>query len=166
MAHDMIHALDLLGADFDAAGQPRNWWTDADRREFEKLGQCVVAQYDGYNIEPGLHLDGKRVRGEAIGDMAGVHVAYVALQRSMRRRPVPAKDGFSPEQQFFLALARHRGGAESLELQRQLVKTDSHAVAKYRVIGPLSNAPEFQQAFSCAAGAPMVRPAEMRCTVW
>jgi endothelin-converting enzyme/putative endopeptidase len=106
------------------------------------------------------------VRGEAIGDMAGLRIAYLALQRSIRRKPVPAVNGFSAEQQFFIALAQHRGAAESLELQRQLVKTDTHAVAKYRVIGPLSNAPEFQQAFACPPASPMVRPPEARCNVW
>ena len=65
-----------------------------------------------------------------------------------------------------VALAQYRGGAESLELQRQLVKTDTHAVARYRVIGPISNAPEFQQAFACQPGSPMVRPPDARCQVW
>src|SRR5262245_13203010 len=166
MAHDLTHALDLLGADFDAAGQPRNWWTDADRKAFEELGRCVVEQYDGYAIEPGIHLDGKRVRGEAIGDMAGLRIAYLALGRSIRSKPVPSVNGESPEQQFFIALAQHRGAAETLDLQRQLVRTDSHAVAKYRVNGRLWTAPEFHQAFACAAGSPMMRSPGARCSVW
>ncbi len=84
----------------------------------------------------------------------------------MQNRPVPVIDGFSPEQQFFLAWGQFRGATESPELQRQMVKTDSHPTARYRVNGPLSNAPEFQQAFACKAGSAMVRPPEKRCTVW
>jgi putative endopeptidase len=166
VAHDLTHAIDALGADFDSMGQPRNWWTEPDRQAFQQLGQCVVEQHDGYFIEPGVHHQGRQVMGEAIGDLAGVHLAYVALERSMQRHPVPVIDGFSPEQQFFIAWGQYRGAAESTELQRQMVKTDSHAISKYRVIGPLSNAPEFQQAFACRAGSEMVRPAERRCAIW
>ncbi|HEV7671506.1 MAG TPA: M13 family metallopeptidase [Thermoanaerobaculia bacterium] len=166
MAHDLTHAIDALGRDFDSTGQPRNWWTEADLDAFQRVGQCTVDQYDGYAIEPGVHLEGKQVLGEALGDLAGMRLAYRALQRSMQRHPVPVIDGFSPEQQFFIAWGQFRGAAESLELQRQMVKTDSHPTAKYRVIGPLSNAPEFQQAFACKAGSAMVRPPQQRCTVW
>jgi endothelin-converting enzyme/putative endopeptidase len=166
VAHDLTHAIDLLGADFDATGQPRNWWTEADRDAFQKVGQCSVDQYDGYFIEPGVHLEGRRVLGEAVGDLAGVRLAYLALERSMQSHPVPVVDGFSPEQQFFLAWGQYRGAAESIDLQRQMVKGDPHPTSKYRVIGPLSNSPEFQQAFACKAGSAMVRPPERRCAVW
>ena len=95
-----------------------------------------------------------------------MRLAYRALERSMQRRPVPVIDGFTPEQQFFIAWGQYRGAAESIELQRQMVKTDPHPISKYRVIGPLSNSPEFQQAFACKAGSAMVRPPERRCAVW
>ena len=126
VAHDLTHAIDALGADFDATGQPRNWWTEPDRDAFQKLGQCTVDQYDGYAIEPGVHHQGKQVLGEALGDLAGVRLAYLALQRSMQRHPVPVIDGLSPEQQFFIAWGQFRGAAESPELQRQMVKADPH----------------------------------------
>jgi endothelin-converting enzyme/putative endopeptidase len=166
IAHDLTHAIDALGADFDSTGQPRNWWTEPDRQAFQQLGQCVVDQYDGYEIEPGVHHQGRQVLGEATSDLAGVRVAYRALERSMRRHPVPVIDGFSPAQQFFIAWGQYRGAAETIELQRQMVKADPHPVSKYRVIGPLSSSPELQQAFACKAGSAMVRPTERRCTVW
>ena len=166
IAHDLTHAIDTLGRDFDATGQPRNWWTEPDRQAFERLGQCVADQYEGYFIEPGVHHQGRQVLGEATSDLAGVRVAYLALERSMQRHAVPALDGFSPEQQFFIAWGQYRGAAESLELQRQLVKSDAHPVSKYRVIGPLSSSPEFQQAFACKAGSAMVMPEESRCAIW
>lgn len=165
-AHDMTHAIDAGGADVDPLGRPRNWWTDADREGFQKRSQCVIDQFEGYFIEPGIHHQGKLVQSEAIGDQAGVRLAYLALKKSMQSRPVPVIDGLTPEQQFFISYGQFRAEAVSPETQRQIVKEDSHPLAKFRVIGPLSNMPEFQQAFSCKAGAPMVRPPEKRCAVW
>ena len=166
IAHDVTHAIDALGKDFDAKGQPRNWWTVADLDAFEKIGQCTVDQYNHYAIEPGVYHRGLQVLGEALGDLAGVRIAYRALQRSMQRLPAPSINGFSPEEQFFIAWGQFRGSAESLELQREMVKSDPHPTARYRVIGPLSNIPEFQQAFACKAESAMVRPPEKRCGVW
>jgi endothelin-converting enzyme/putative endopeptidase len=167
VAHDMTHAIDRLGADFDVTGRARVWWSDADRAGFTKLGRCVVAQYEAYEVAPGVHLNGERVLGEAVGDLAGVRIAYRALQRSIAAgHPVPTVDGFTPEQQFFLSWAQYRGAAETPELQRQLAKSDTHATAKYRVNGPLASTPEFAAAFGCKAGSPMVLPEEKRCRVW
>ena len=84
----------------------------------------------------------------------------------MQTKPVPVVDGFTPEQQFFISWGQFGGTAMTLEAQRALVKGDPHPTPKFRVIGPLSNTPEFQQAFSCKAGAEMVRPPEKRCAVW
>ena len=166
LAHDLTHAIDLSGSEIDIMGRPRNWWTPADREEFDKRGQCVVDQFDGYFIEPGVHHDGKRVLSESIADLAGVRVAYLALEKSLKSHPVATRDGFTPEQQFFISWGQNSGAAMRIEAQRQRVSTDPHPVPKFRVIGPLSNSPEFQQAFSCKAGAEMVRQAEKRCAVW
>jgi putative endopeptidase len=166
IAHDLTHSLDTLGNQFDAAGRPKSWWTEADLKNFQERGQCVVDQFEGYFIEPGVHHQGKLVLGESIGDLAGVRLAYLVLEKSMAGHAAPVLDGFTPEQQFFISWGQFRGAAERLELQRQMVKGDPHPVAKFRVIGPLSNLPEFQQAFACKAGAAMVRPPEKRCAVW
>jgi putative endopeptidase len=166
LAHDMTHAFDVTGALIDAMGHTQTWWTDTDQREFQQRAQCIVDQYEGYSIEPGVHHQGKLVLNEALGDQAGVHFAYLALKRSMLTHPVPTVNGFTPEQQFFLAWAQFRGEAVRIETQRQIVKADSHAVPKFRVIGPLSNLPEFEQAFSCKPGAAMARLPEQRCVVW
>lgn len=103
---------------------------------------------------------------EALGDQAGIHFAYLALERSMATHPVQTVDGFTPEQQFFLAYGQFRGEAMRIEAQRENIKSDSHAVPKFRVNGPLANLTEFEQAFSCKAGSPMMRPPEQRCVVW
>lgn len=166
LAHDLTHAIDTLGAETDVMGRPGNWWSDADRKAFEARGQCVVDQFEGYFIEPGVHHRGKQVLTESIGDLGGVRVALRALERSMKVAPVPVIDGFTPEQQFFISWGQTSGAAMTLEAQRQLVSGDPHPVPKFRVIGPLSNSPEFQRAFSCKVGAAMVRPPEKRCAVW
>ena len=166
LAHDLTHAIDASGSEIDILGRPQVWWTPADRKEFEKRGQCVVDQFESYFIEPGVHHDGKRVLSESIGDLAGVRIAYLALEKSMKSHPVASLDGFTPEQQFFISWGQNTGAAMRLEAQRQRVGADPHPVPKFRVVGPLSNSPEFQQAFSCKAGAEMVRQPEQRCAVW
>ncbi|HTD73383.1 MAG TPA: M13 family metallopeptidase [Steroidobacteraceae bacterium] len=166
IAHDLTHAIDATGAAVDISGRPRNWWTEKDRKEFENRSQCVVDQFDGYFIEPGVHHDGRRTRDETVADLRGVRIAYLALEKSMQTHPVPTLDGFTPEQQFFISWGQTSGHAMRLEAQRQLIKGDPHPVPKFRVIGPLSDTPEFQKAFSCPTGAAMVRPAEKRCVIW
>lgn len=166
VAHDITHAIDALGRDFDASGRPRNWWTEPDLDALAKIGQCTADQYDGYEIEPGLHLDGKRVLGEALGDLAGMRLSFRALRKWMLDHPAPVIDGFTPEQQFFISWGQFRGASESLELQRRMAKTDPHPTAKYRVIGPLSNSAEFQEAFACKEGSSMVRSKQQRCGAW
>jgi putative endopeptidase len=114
-----------------------------------------------------VHHNGKLVLGESIGDLGGAKIAYLAYQKSLEGKPRPADiDGFTPEQQFFLAWGQFRGDETRIEAQRLMMQTDPHPVAKYRVIGPLSNLPEFQKAWSCKSDAAMVRPADKRCEVW
>jgi putative endopeptidase len=126
----------------------------------------VVRQFDGYFIEPNIHHNGKLVLGESIGDLAGAKIAYLAFRKAQQQHPAPAIDGFTPEQQFFIAWGQWRGDEIRPETQRLMVQGDPHPIAKYRVIGPLSNMPEFAAAFSCKQGAAMVRPAADRCEVW
>lgn len=163
IAHDLTHFIDTLGAANDIAGNPKNWWTETDRQSYEKHSECLVDQFNGYFIEPGVHHDGKRVLSESTADLGGMRIAYMALEKSVKSRPLPTVDGFTPEQQFFIAWGQTNGGAMRIEAQRELVSSDPHPTPKFRVIAPLSNTPEFQQAFACKVGAAMVRPPEKRC---
>ena len=167
IGHEISHGFDDQGAQFDFLGRLRNWWTEADLKDFQSRGACVADQFDHYFIEPGIHHNGKLVLGESIGDLGGAKIAYLAYQKSLANKPRPADiDGFTPEQQFFIAWGQFRGDETRIETQRLMMQTDPHPVAKFRVIGPLSNLPEFQTAWSCKADSPMVRPADKRCEVW
>lgn len=167
IGHEISHGFDDEGAQYDAQGRLSNWWTPEDLKKFQAKTACVSRQFDTYFVEPGLHHNGQLVLGESIGDLAGARIAYRAFQISQRGQPpLPAIDGFTPEQQFFIAWGQFRGDAVRPELARTMVQGDPHPIGKFRVIGPLSNLPEFQQAFSCKPDAPMVRPAADRCEVW
>ncbi|HXN99241.1 MAG TPA: M13 family metallopeptidase [Candidatus Acidoferrales bacterium] len=167
IGHEISHGFDDQGAKYDSTGELKSWWTPADYKEFQSRGQCVVDQFSGYTVEGGLHENGKLVLGESIGDLGGVKLAYLAFEKSMEGKPRPAdQDGFTPEQQFFISWGQSRGDEIRPDAQRQFVLTNPHPVSKYRVIGPLSNLPEFCKAFGCKIGDAMVRAAEVRCSVW
>jgi putative endopeptidase len=167
IGHEISHGVDDEGAQFAADGKLENWWTDADYKNFEARTACTTKQYDNYFVEPGLHLQGKLVTGEALGDLGGVNLAYRAYKRSREGNgPEPTVDGFTPDQQFFLAEAQWRGAIVRPEAARTAVSVDPHPPGKYRVLGPLSNMPEFEEAFRCKTGDAMVRPEMDRCALW
>ncbi len=97
IGHEISHGFDDQGAQFDARGRLLNWWTEADLAAFRQRAQCVVDQFDGYFIEPGIHHNGRLVLGESIGDLAGARIAFAAFQQALRQHPEPARDGFTPE---------------------------------------------------------------------
>jgi putative endopeptidase len=167
IGHEFSHGFDDQGAKFDAQGRLRNWWTEEDLKKFTERGECVARQFEGYFVEPGLHHNGKLVLGESIGDLAGAKLAYRALQIAQRGKPAaPTLDGYTPNQQFFIAWGQFRGDAVRPEFARTMVQGDPHPIGKYRVIGPLANLPQFAEAFSCPKDAPMVRSVKERCEVW
>jgi len=167
IGHEISHGFDDEGAQFDAQGRLNNWWTADDLKKFQAKTGCVAKQFDGYYIEPNIHHNGKLVLGESIGDLAGVKIAYLAFQKAQQGKPpAPVVDGFTPDQQFFIAWGQFRGDETRPETQRLMVQGDPHPVAKFRVIGPLSNFPPFAKAFSCKPDSPMVRPAAEQCVVW
>jgi putative endopeptidase len=167
IGHEISHGVDDEGAKYAADGTLQDWWTQADYQNFETRTACTTTQYDQYFVEPGLHLQGKLVTGEALGDLGGVNLSYRAYERSREDKgPEPTVDGFSPEQQFFLAEAQWRGTVMRLEAARTAVSVDPHPPGRFRVLGPLSNMPEFAEAFSCKASDAMVRPPAQRCAIW
>lgn len=167
IGHEMSHGFDDSGARFDAEGNLVNWWTEDDLKSFKARAQCVIDQFSSFEPQPGLHENGNLVVGESIGDLGGLTLAYAAFKKSMEGKPRPANiDGFTPEQRFFLGWAQVWASNERPEFERLMVATNPHPIARYRVIGPLSNMPAFAQAYQCKSGDAMVRPPEKRCQIW
>jgi predicted metalloendopeptidase len=125
----------------------------------------VVKQFDGYEVEKGLHENGKLVEGESIADLGGATLAYAAFQKSQHGKP-GEKDanGFTPEQRFFLGYAENWAVNVRPELARLQTNTDPHPLPKFRANGPLSNMAEFAKAFGCKKGEAMVRA--QVCKIW
>lgn len=168
IGHEISHGFDDQGAQFDSTGHLTNWWTPEDYKKFQAKTACVVKQFDGYRIDgpDDIHINGKLVLGESIGDLAGLKIAYRAFKKTAQGQSNEKIDGFTPDQQFFIAWGQFRGDETRPETQKLMVQGDPHPVAKYRVLGPMSNFPPFAEAFSCKAGDAMVRPDADRCVVW
>jgi len=167
IGHEIGHQFDDGGSKYDATGTLKNWWTDEDRKKFDVRTGCVVNQFNTLDVGEGLHHNGKQVLGEALGDLGGISVAYRAYKRSLVGKPEPAAmDGFTADQRFFIAFARVWGTQQRAEAMRLQLNTNNHPISKYRAIATLQNIPEFQKAFQCKAGDPMVRPDAERCRLW
>ena len=167
IGHEMTHGFDDQGRQYDASGNLSNWWTDADMAKFKERAECIVKQFDGFEVEQGLFQNGKLVQGESIADLGGLVVAYAAFQKSMEGKPRPANiDGFTPEQRFFLGYAFSWATNVRPEFARLMVATNPHPLPKFRVNGPLANFPAFAEAFQCKAGDAMVREEAKRCQIW
>ncbi len=165
IGHEITHGFDDQGSQFDAEGNLKSWWTPEDRKRFEEKADCVANQFSGYKIQDGLNINGKLTLGENIADLGGLTMAYAAYQKSLEGKPKPANiDGFTPEQRFFLGYAQVWSTKSTSEFERQQVLTDPHSNARYRVDGPLSNLPQFAEAFGCKTGDKMVR-ADF-CKIW
>jgi endothelin-converting enzyme/putative endopeptidase len=166
IGHEISHGFDDQGAQYDAQGRLNNWWTADDLKRFQERTQCVVNQFEEYFVEPNVHHNGKLVLGEAIGDLGGAKIAYLALKKAQQKNPSHDIDGLTPDQQYFIAWGQFRGDEIRPEMQRMMIQGDPHPIAKYRVVGPLSNLPEFAKTFGCSANAAMVRAPGKRCEVW
>jgi len=164
VGHELTHAFDDEGRQFDAQGNLRDWWTAEDAREFEKRASCTSDQYSQYVIVDDIKINGKLTLGEDTADLGGLLLAYLAWQDETRGKDLPAMDGFTPEQRFFIGYGQSWCSAERPEVQRLRATVDPHSPPRYRTNGVVSNMPEFQKAFACKAGSAMVR--ENRCRVW
>lgn len=165
IGHEVSHGFDDQGSRFDADGNLRMWWTPEDRKKFEERANCVVEQFNGYEVQPGVFINGRFTLGENIGDLGGLEAAYTAFQKSMEGKPRPQNiDGFTPEQRFFLGWAQVWSTKSTPEFQINQVKTDTHSHQQYRVNGPMSNMKQFAEAWGCKVGQKMVR--EKPCQIW
>jgi predicted metalloendopeptidase len=168
IGHELTHGFDDQGSKFDAEGNLKNWWTDADRKEFDQRTSCLADEYSSFVAVDDVHLNGRLTLGENTADNGGVKIALMALHDELAKdKSNPAaktKDGFTPEQRFFIGFAQIWCENRTDESARLLAKTDPHSPGQYRVQGPLQNSSDFAKAFGCKAGQKMV--SENACHVW
>ena len=167
IGHEFTHGFDDKGSLYGADGNLNNWWTDKDREKFDILVDQIIKQYDEFEPLEGLNVNGELTVGENIADLGGITLAYYAYKKSREGKPeLEPIDGFTEEQRVFLGWAQVWQTNATAEFIRNRVMTDPHSPARYRVNGPLSNLPEFQEAFNCQPGEGMMRSEENRITIW
>jgi putative endopeptidase len=164
IGHELTHAFDDEGRQFDAKGNLRDWWTPADAKGFEDRINCVRDQYAQYIIVDDITINSKLTSGEDVADLGGTLLAYIAWKKQTEGQKPASADGFTPDQRFFVGMAQWACENERPENLRVSAITNPHSPGFARINGVVSNMPEFQHAFSCKAGQPMVHaPA---CKVW
>ena len=164
VGHELTHGFDDQGRRFDAGGNMREWWTPADGKAFEERAACVAHQYSGYTAVADVKLNGRLTLGENAADNGGLRLGWMALMESLAIKNLDVADGFTPQQRFFLAWGQLWCENRTDEIARVYAATNPHSPGRYRVNGVVSNFPEFQKAFNCPAGSPMVNSPV--CRVW
>jgi predicted metalloendopeptidase len=168
IGHELTHGFDDQGRKFDPTGNLRDWWTEQDGKEFEKRVSCVADEYSNFVAVDNMKLNGRLTLGENTADNGGARIALAALEHMIAADRTGKEgqkiDGYTPEQRFFLGFGRVWCEKRRPEVARMRVLTDPHSPGKYRVDGVVENMPEFQKAWGCKAGQPMV--AENACHVW
>ncbi|GGJ00901.1 peptidase M13 [Shewanella hanedai] len=166
IGHEISHGFDDQGAKYDGDGNLRDWWTDADREEFQKRGAQLSAQYSKYEALPGKHVNGDLTLGENIGDLGGLTVAARSYHLSLNGKPAPVIDGLTGEQRLFVGWSQvWRRNYRDEELGRRLM-TDSHSPSHFRAMGTPRNIPAFYQAFDLKEGDKMFLAPEDRVKIW
>ena len=163
IGHELTHGFDDEGRQFDAKGNLKDWWTETDAKAFTERAACTADEYSSFQVLPGVYINGKLTLGENTADNGGARVALMALLNTIGKAN-EKKDGFTPEQRFFLSMGQIWCSNEREESLRLLVQTNPHSPPKYRVNGVVVNMPEFQKAFSCKPVQPMVK--QTACRVW
>lgn len=166
IGHEMTHGFDDQGSLFDKNGNLSGWWTEADRAGFAKRTQVLADYFSKIEALPGTHVNGKLTLGENIADHGGLNVAFDALKTAMKTNPLSTVDGFTPEQRFFLSYGLIWAGNMREERLRQLVKTDPHSPARWRVNGSLPHIEEWYKAFKITKKDPLFLPKSKRVNIW
>ena len=168
IGHELTHGFDDQGRKFDPQGNLRDWWTEQDGKEFEKRVSCVADEYSNFVAVDNMKLNGRLTLGENTADNGGARIALAALEHMIADDKSGKEgqkiDGYTPEQRFFLGFGRVWCEKQRPEFLRMQVSTNPHSPGKYRVNGVVQNMPEFQKAWGCKAGQPMV--ADNACHVW
>jgi len=166
IGHEITHGFDDQGRQFDAKGNLAEWWTQEDGEKFQARAAVMVRQFDAFEPLPGLHINGKASLGENIADFGGILLGIDAFKKTEQYRKNLKVGGLTPMQRYFLGYTLGWMSQEREETLRTNLLRDVHAPAKWRVLGPLSNIPEFYEAFGVKEGQPMWRPAAERVHIW
>ena len=166
IGHEMSHGFDDQGAQFDAQGNLRTWFTKGDLANFKMKTSAYATQFDNYTVLDSLHINGKLTNGENIADLGGLTIAYAALEKALGNKPRTKVDGFTPEQRFFLAWAQIWRSNTRPEAARVRIATDPHSPDVWRVNAPLANMPAFAEAWGCKTGSPMALSAAQAVSIW
>lgn len=166
IGHEMTHGFDDQGAQYDAEGYLRNWWTPVDSQNFAQRTDIVRKQFDKYTVLDTIPVKGSLTLGENLADLGGIAIAYEAFKKTKQGKSTEMIDGFTPDQRFFLSWAQVWRGKSTPERTQQLINTDPHSPEIWRVNGPLSNFLPFYKAFDVKEGDNMWRPDSMRANIW
>ncbi|MEO8439069.1 MAG: M13 family metallopeptidase [Spartobacteria bacterium] len=169
IGHEMTHGFDDQGRQYDAEGNLKDWWTAASSKAYNERAKAIIDQYAAYEPLPGMHVNGELTQGENIADIGGLKLAYAAFKKAQAAHPEMADkkiDGLTPDQRFFLAWAQIWRANQRDEETKLWLNTDPHSPSRFRVIGPVSNMPEFQKAFALPEGSKMMRPENERANIW
>jgi putative endopeptidase len=164
IGHELTHGFDDEGRKYDAKGDLHDWWTKQDAAAFNKRAGCVVNQYAQYTVVDDIKINSKLTLGEDLADLGGTLLAYIAWKHVTQDTNLQPIEGLTPDQRFFIGMAQWACGDERPENKRLNAATNEHSPDEFRVNGVVSNMPEFQKAFSCKVGQPMVRANS--CRVW
>lgn len=166
IGHEMSHGFDDQGSQFDKYGNQRNWWTAEDKKRFDERTKVLENWFSQFEVLPGVKVNGKQTLGENIGDNGGLNIAFRALQNSLKEHPLPVKDGFTPEQRFFLAWARVWASNATDEYIKYLLTVDVHSPNYARVNAALPMIDAWYDAFKVKKNNKMFVPKKKRAQVW
>ena len=164
IGHELTHAFDDQGRQFDANGNLRDWWTKEDAKQFEDHINCLRDQYATYTVVDDIHINAKLTSGEDVADLGGTLIAYLAWKKATEGQTLTPIDGYTPEQRFFVGFGQWACENTRPENLRVTAVTDPHSPGFARINGIATNLPEFAKAFGCKAGQPMVK--QNVCKVW
>ncbi|MBR3984940.1 MAG: M13 family metallopeptidase [Bacteroidaceae bacterium] len=166
IGHEMTHGFDDQGRQFDKEGNLSDWWAPGDGDKFKAKTQVLVDHFNAIEVLPGLQANGELTLGENIADHGGIMVAYQAFKNATKDAPLPVKDGFTPEQRFFLAYSAVWAGNIRDEQIRVYTKSDPHSLGRWRVNGTLPHIDAWYEAFDITPEHKLYIPAEKRAQVW
>lgn len=166
IGHELTHAFDDQGAQYDKDGNVKNWWTDEDYKKFNEKTQLLIDRYSTFTVLDSVHVKGAMTIGENTADNGGISIAYDAFKLTKQGQDTTKIDGFTPDQRFFLSIARIWRVKTRDEFMRTYVNTNSHSPAMWRVNGPLMNFTPFYEAFNVQPGDKNYKPEEERIKIW